>query len=250
MTIRSLCCGGFDPKRSLARCKSPAAEKARSKRARDGGGNPLTSPPAGGGRRAVAEIDGRAAAAQPTGRIGLPEIFAAFFRLGLTSFGGGTVAWLYRDIIERRRWLDDRAFLAGIALGQIMPGSNGVNVTVLVGQQLRRGLGALAAALGLLSGPLVIVLALAAGYARVAGDATLHAFLDGVGAAAVGMMLATGVKLGWRGATGAGAIAVTAATVLAVGVLRWPMLPVILALAPASVGLAWFEAKRPGGRHA
>jgi hypothetical protein len=36
-------------------------------------------------------------------RVGLPAIFAAFFRLGVASFGGGTEAWLYREIVERRR---------------------------------------------------------------------------------------------------------------------------------------------------
>ena len=35
-----------------------------------------------------------------------------------------------------------------------------------------------------------------------------------------------------------GPLAVTLATVICVGVLRWPMLPVVLCLAPISIGLA------------
>src|SRR5436309_9646712 len=100
----------------------------------------------------VAELEEAAAP------ITLPEIFAAFFRLGVTSFGGGTAAWLYREIVRRRHWITDRDFLAGAALGRMMPGSGGVNLTVQVGQRLRGGRGALAAVLGLLSGPLAIVL--------------------------------------------------------------------------------------------
>ena len=49
-----------------------------------------------------------------------------------------------------------------VALGRLMPGSGGVNLTVQVGQRLR-GPMALAAVTGLLSGPLVVVLALAVG---------------------------------------------------------------------------------------
>ena len=113
-------------------------------------------------------------------RIGLPAIFAAFFRLGVTSFGGGTAGWLYREIVERRRWIDDGEFLAGAALGRLMPGSGGVNLTVQVGQRLRGAPGAVAAVLGLLSGPLAIVLALGVGYARVGQSAALDAVLDGV----------------------------------------------------------------------
>src|SRR5262249_36874696 len=128
-------------------------------------------------------------------RIGLPAIFTAFFRLGATSFGGGTAAWLYREIVERRHWIDNSDFLSGAALGRLMPGSGGVNLTVQVGQRLRGGSGAAAAGLGLLSGPLAIVLALAAGYSRISQSAALHAVLDGITAAAIGLTFATGLKL-------------------------------------------------------
>jgi chromate transporter len=171
-------------------------------------------------------------------RIGLPAIFAAFFWLGLTSFGGGTAGWLYREIVERRHWIDDREFLSSAALGRLTPGSGGVNLTVQVGQRLRGGLGATAAVFGLLLGPLVICLALAMAYAKVHQNLTLHAILDGVAAAAVGLTFATGLKLVRFRMASAGPLATTFATVLCVGVLRWPMIPVVLCLAPVSIGLA------------
>jgi chromate transporter len=122
-----------------------------------------------------------------------------------------------------------------------MPGSAGVNLTVQVGQRLRGGPGALTAVVGLLSGPLVIVVALAVGYARIAGSPVAHAVLDGVAAAAIGLTFATGLVLAPRGVAQTGEILIMIATVLAVGVLRWPMLPVILCLAPLSIGLAWMR---------
>src|ERR1700741_3807284 len=100
-------------------------------------------------------------------RPGLPAVFAAFFWLGVTSFGGNTAAWLYHQIVRRRRWVTDAEFLSGVALGRITPGSGGVNLTVLTGQRLGGSRGALVAVVALLSGPLAIVLALAIGYARV-----------------------------------------------------------------------------------
>jgi chromate transporter len=173
-------------------------------------------------------------------RVGLPAIFAAFFRLGVASFGGGTEGWLYREIVERRRWIDQTQFLSGAGVGRLLPGSGGVNLTVQVGQHLRGGLGALAAALGLLSGPLAFILALAAGYTRIDQSVTPHAALEGVAAAAIGL---TFVRFG---RASAGPLAVTAATVLSVGVLRWPMIPVALCLAPVSIGLALLD--RRGAR--
>jgi len=173
--------------------------------------------------------------------VSLAAIFAAFFRLGVTSFGGGTAAWLYRAIVERRHWIDDQAYLAAVGLSRVVPGSAGVNLTVQVGQRLQGGRGALAAVLGLLSGPLFIVIGLAAGFARIGGSSVAHAFLDGVAAAAIGLTFATGLVLVPRGRTQIGQLMVTIATVVAVGVLRWPMLPVILCLAPVGIGLVLLQ---------
>jgi chromate transporter len=185
----------------------------------------------------VAEID-RQQIATGAAPIGLAAIFAAFFWLGVTSFGGGTAAWLYRAIVQRRHWVDNPTYLASAGLSRVLPGSSGVNLTVQIGQRLRGGWGALAAVVGLLSGPLFIVVGLAAGFARVAGNPVAHAFLDGVAGAAIGLTFATGLVLVPRRKTEIGQLAITIATVVAVGVLRWPMLPVILCLAPVGIGLA------------
>jgi chromate transporter len=192
----------------------------------------------------VAEITERQA--DGTARVGLAAIFAAFFRLGVTSFGGGTAAWLYRAFVQRRHWISDRTFLVDVGLSRLMPGSAGVNLTVQVGQRLRGGWGALVAVVGLLSGPLVIVVALAAGFARISGSAVAHAVLDGIAAAAIGLTFATGLVLIPRGTAQLGQILITIATVLTVGVLRWPMLPVILCLAPLGIGLAFVQQRRRG----
>jgi chromate transporter len=188
----------------------------------------------------------RSVDARPVNTIGLAAIFAAFFRLGATSFGGGTAAWLFREIVERKRWITDREFLSDSALGRLAPGSGGVNLTVQVGQRLRGAPGAVAAVVGLLSGPLVIVVALAIGYARIGQSTTVDAVFDGVAAAAIGLTFATGLKLVQFSAASAAPLAVTCATVLCVGVLRWPMIPVVLCLAPVSIGLALVDRR---GRH-
>ena len=189
------------------------------------------------GPRASRSLAGQRPAVQSE-RIGLPTIFAAFSWLGATSFGGGTAGWLYREIVERRHWISDAQFLSGAAIGRLVPGSGGVNLTVQVGQLLRGGPGAVAAVLGLLSAPLLIVVALAVGYTWVSQSTVLHAILDGIAATAIGLTFATGIKLVDFRLRSAGPLAVTVATVVCVGVLRWPMIPVVLCLAPLSIGVA------------
>lgn len=178
------------------------------------------------------------------GNIGLAAIFGAFFRLGCTSFGGGTGAWVYREMVQRRAWVDERVFLTDMALGQSLPGANGIKMAVLVGRRLKGGAGALTAAFALLVGPLAIILAISALYGRLGDHRSVHAVLDGVAAGVVGLSLASGVTAIARGATEPAAIAVAALTVLFVGVLGWPMLPVIACLGPVSVGLALARSRR------
>ena len=174
----------------------------------------------------------------------LGRILAAFLWLGGTSFGGGTAGWLYRELVLRRRWIDDREFLAMLGIGQIMPGSNGIKMTVLIGQHLRGACGAAVALLGLLAIPFAVVLAIGTLYAGLGGQSHVHAMLDGVAAAVIGLTFATGLRSLTEGAPGAASVAIAAITVLCVGVLRWPILPVIAVLAPISVALALRQARR------
>jgi chromate transporter len=211
------------------RVKHGDDDEARHHRARLGDPRPLAS---------NESDDGHSVKVQRDHRPGLPAVFAAFFWLGVTRFGGNRAAWLYRQIVQRRHWVTGAEFLSGVALGRTTPGSGGVNLTVLIGQRLGGSRGAAVAVVALLSGPLAIVLVLAAGYTRIRGGPALHGILDGVAAAAIGLTFATGLTfLRWRRAE-IGPLTISLAPVLCVGVLRWPMIPVVLCLAPISIGLA------------
>ena len=89
----------------------------------------------------------------------LLELMGVFFRVGITSFGGSTAAWLYRELVERRGWLDEDHFLTALTLAQVLPGANPVNLSIYVGSQLRGGIGGAAAALGMIGPPFCIILA-------------------------------------------------------------------------------------------
>ncbi len=177
----------------------------------------------------------------PASKVPLASLYAVFFRLGLFSFGGGMSAWLYHEIVEVRRWVTREVFLAGYALGQVLPGVNSTNVTIYIGQRLRGAPGAAAALAGLLSGPFVIVLAAGAVYRDLLRIPGFEAAMAGVAAVAVGMLLRLGVVLARRVQRTLVPLAVMAATFLAVGILHWPLVPVVLALAPLSVAAAWLR---------
>ena len=176
--------------------------------------------------------------------IDLIALFLAFFRLGCTSFGGGTGAWVYREMVQRRGWVDERLFLTDMALGQSMPGSNGLKMALLVGLRMKGGIGAFTAPFAMLIGPLVMIIAIGAVYGRIADVPGVDAVLDGVAAAVVGLTLSSGISAVAQGTPEPTSIAIVALTVLGVGILGWPMLPVVIALAPVSIALAWVQARR------
>ncbi len=188
---------------------------------------------------------GRGSRPPPQWPVGLGRIFLAFLRLGGTAFGGGTAGWLYREIVLKRRWIDDATFLALLAVVQVMPGSNGVNLTVLIGRELHGAAGAAAALLGLLTAPFAIVMAIGTVYGGVGEHAVIAAMLDGVAAMVIGLNFATGLGSLARGTTDPAAWLIAAATVVAIGVLRWPLLPVVAGLMPVSVALALVRRRRP-----
>jgi chromate transporter len=168
----------------------------------------------------------------------LPTIAAVFSRIGLSSFGGGLIAWMHREAVERRRWVGDQEFLSGLAICQVLPGGNMVNMSLYLGTRLRGAIGALTAVLGLIGLPILLVITIATVLARFDTLRPLHLMLDGIAAAAVGMNIATGVKAARR-STSVAPIAITAGVFVAVGLLRWPMLAVVACLAPLSIALAW-----------
>ncbi len=177
-------------------------------------------------------------------RVSLLAILGVFAKIGVMSFGGALSGWMHREIVVRRRWMEEDDFLSGLALGQIMPGANVANLSLYIGQRLRGGIGAVTALLGMLLPPMAIVLALGMLYERVAGILWLHRFIDGVAAAAIGLTILVGIKASRRVERRLGPVAILLLLFVTVGVLRWPMVPVVLCVTPASLLLAWLASER------
>jgi chromate transporter len=172
-------------------------------------------------------------------KVTLVSLYGVFFRLGLYSFGGGISAWVHREIVDVRRWVTEEEFRAGYALGQILPGVNSTNLTIYIGQHLRGAIGAAVALGGLLSGPFVVVIAAGLAYRYLLQIPGLEAAMAGVAAVAVGMLLRLGLVFARRLRRGLMPALIMAATFVAVGVLNWPLVWVVLVLAPISIAAAW-----------
>lgn len=186
-------------------------------------------------------------ASPPAQPASLFAIYKLCFIVGLFSFGGGLTAWFHREVVQVRGWMTDDEFFSGYSLAQILPGVNSTNMAVYIGQHLRGAIGSTTALLGLLTGPFVIVIAAAAVYHQLVALPGFAAIMGGVAAAAVGMMFRLGMTSARGGLRHVPSLAVLVATFVAIGVMQWPLLPVLLVLAPLSIALAWPRGASPPG---
>jgi chromate transporter len=168
------------------------------------------------------------------------ELFLGFLKIGLLGFGG-IAPWARHVIIEERRWLTEKEFAAILGIGQILPGPNTMNASVMIGDRFQGVGGVLACLLGQMAMPLVIITSLAVVYQRFADVPEVKAALIGAAAGAAGLVLGTALKMAQKIKPSPLALLVGIMVVAAVGLLEWPLVPVVCVLVPLGIGASALE---------
>lgn len=174
----------------------------------------------------------------------LRELFLAFNRLSLQGFGG-VLPIAQRELVERQRWLTREQFVEMLAVSQVLPGPNIVNLSLMFGDRVFGWRGALAALGGMLLAPMLLVLALASLYGHHADHPQVTGALRGMGAVAAGLILSTGIKLLTTLKRNPMGVPVAAGlALLTLGLTAWLHLPlvwVVLGLGSAAIAYAWWR---------
>lgn len=169
-------------------------------------------------------------------------IFMVFLAAGGISFGGGVLAYLRDYLVNGRHWLDDDDFLDALEISETLPGLNSVNMAVIVGDRLRGVAGAMVAVIGLMIPGMAVIMTLGVLWEHQRQNQNVNAFLVGVAAAAVGLLLTVTLQLGHKQFVRPLDLLLIAATFVAVSVYKISLLWVLLIIGPIAV---WFY--RPGG---
>ena len=174
------------------------------------------------------------------------EIFCVFTRLALQGFGG-VLPIAQRELVERERWLTREQFLELLAVAQVLPGPNVVNLSLMFGDRAFGWRGGLAALGGMLLAPWGVVLLLTIAYAHYAQHPVVAGVLRGMGAVAAGLIFSTGVKL--LPALRRNVLGPTTAFVLValmfgcIALLRVPLAWMLGGLGAVGIALAWRRLK-------
>jgi chromate transporter len=139
-----------------------------------------------------------AAAAAPEGpRYTLWQLVGYMLGLGTWGFGGpvALVGYMYRDLVEKRRWMSENEYKEGLTLAQLMPGPLAAQLSIYLGFVHHRFLGATLAGLAFVLPSFAMVVALGAAYVRFGGIGWMQAVFYGVGAAVIGIIAMSAWKL-------------------------------------------------------
>jgi chromate transporter len=176
------------------------------------------------------------------------DLFVSFSLLALQGFGG-VLAVVQRELVEKKRWMTREQFVEDWAVAQIMPGPNVVNLSLMIGGRYFGLPGALAGLAGMLAAPLVVVLLLAA-FAGVSDALWAQGALRGMGAVSAGLIAAVGLKLisalRHNPMGKPVCIALAAASFAGVGLLRWPLVYVLLGTGLVACGWAYWQLVQQG----
>ena len=170
------------------------------------------------------------------------DLFWSFTWLALQGFGG-VLAVVQRELVEKKRWMTNDEFVEDWAVAQIMPGPNVVNLSIMIGERYFGWRGAVAALAGMLTFPLILVLAVAVVYAQFASQPAVAGALRGMGAVAAGLIAGMGLKLSStlrkHPLSLAVCVGLVALTVIAMAVLRWPLFWTLPSVGLLACVLTW-----------
>ncbi|SDS64229.1 chromate transporter [Brevibacterium sandarakinum] len=170
------------------------------------------------------------------------EVFWAFLRLGVTSFGGPVahLGFFRETFVGRRKWLNDGAYADLVALCQFLPGPASSQVGMAIGLQ-RAGIGGLLAAWFAFTMPSAIVLVVFAFGIATLSDGADMGWLYGLKAAAVAVVAQAVLGMAKNLTPDAKRATIAGAAMIIILLIPSPLVQVAAIVVGGVVGLVWLR---------
>jgi chromate transporter len=128
------------------------------------------------------------------------EAFRFWLQLGFISFGGpaGQIAIMHREVVERRGWLDDRAFMHALNFCMLLPGPEALQLAIWIGWRLHGTAGGIVAGVCFIVPAMLLLLGLSFVYALHGDVPAVAAVLLGLKATVIALIAQALLRLARR----------------------------------------------------
>ncbi len=125
------------------------------------------------------------------------DLIIYFLKLGFWRFGGpvALVGSMFRDLVEKRKWISEADYKEGLAFAQLAPGPLAAQTAIYLGYLHYSIVGATLVGLAFVLPSFLMVVALGWAYARYGGLSWMQAVFYGVGACVIGIITSSAYKL-------------------------------------------------------
>ena len=179
------------------------------------------------------------------------EALAFWLKLGLVSFGGpaAQIAVMHRELIETKRWMDERHFFNGLNFCMLLPGPEAQQLATYLGWRLHGAKGGIAAgALFVLPAALILF---ALSWLYVAGSSVpwVAAVFHGLLGAVIAIVLDALIRIGGKSLRSPTLAGLAAASFVAMYFFEVGFIPIILLAALAGfIGHKFLPGQFPAGK--
>jgi chromate transporter len=171
----------------------------------------------------------------------LAEAARFWVRLGFVSFGGpaGQIAILHREIVERRRWLEEHAFTAALNFCMLLPGPEALQLAIYLGWRLHGIRGGLVAGFGFIGPAILLLLGLSWIYASHGDLPAISGVLFGLKSAVLALVLQALLRIGRRALKSRLHLALAISAFAGLELLHVPFPLIVLAAGIVGLASAW-----------
>jgi len=173
----------------------------------------------------------------------LRQLFVSFMRIGGFTFGGGysMLPMLEKEIVDLRGWATQDEIVNTFAIAQCTPGIIAINAATYIGNGQAGVLGGIAAALGVITPSLIVILIIASILNNFIDIAVVQYALAGIRAGVCALVLKTVISLIKNNVKDILSVLLFAVTLIASVFLKVsPVAPVMLAI---FVGVVFMKEK-------
>lgn len=128
----------------------------------------------------------------------LLEMFITFFKIGAFTLGGGyaMLPIIQKEVVEKKKWIDETEFLNMVAVSQSAPGPLAVNISAFVGQKVNGIGGLIVSTLGSVLPSFIIIILVASVFLGIENNPIVERVFQGIRPAVVALIAVPVISMG------------------------------------------------------